>query len=79
MVSLKDFLKIMEDSEVTLGTSCWDETLKIETDNLRIYINGKTYPSVDEVYKDYKRVNVTSWAYTQPYLHISFLEIWCQE
>ena len=79
MVSLKDFFMIMEDSEVTLGTSCWDETLEIETDNLRIYINGKTYPSVDEVYKDYKRVNVTSWAYTQPYLHNSFLEIWCKE
>ena len=79
MISLKDFLKIMEGSEVTLGTSCWDETLEIETDNLRIFIDGKTYSSVEEVYRNVKNPKVTRWAYSQPYLDNSFLEIWCKE
>lgn len=78
MVSLKDFLKIMEGSEVTLGTSCWDETLEIETTKMNIYVNGCTYFSVEEVYRNVKNPKVTRWAYTQPYSNDSFLEIWCK-
>ena len=79
MVSLKDFLEIMKDSEVTLCQSCDSEILEIETDNLRIFIDGKTYSSVEEVYRNVKNPKVTRWAYTQPYLDNSFLEIWCKE
>lgn len=78
MVSLKDFLKIMEGTEMTLCTSCGDETLEIETDNLRIFIDGKTYSSAEEVYRNVKNPKVTRWAYTQPYSDNSFLEIWCK-
>ena len=78
MVSLKDFLKIMEGSEVTLCTSCWDETLEIETSNLVIHIDGKTYSSVDEVYNHYKRPKVKNWRFEQPYSDKNFLEIWCE-
>lgn len=79
MVSLKDFLKIMEGSEVTLGTSCWDETLEITTDNLQIHIGEYIFSSVDEVYNHYKRPKVKTWHFEQPYLHDAFLEIWCEE
>lgn len=79
MVSLKDFLKIMKGSEVFLETSCDSEILEIATDNLQIYINGNIYSSVEEVYRDVKNPKVTSWAYNQPYLDNSFLEIWCKE
>lgn len=79
MVGLKDFLKIMEGSEVFLETSCDSEILAIATDNLLIYINGNTYSSVEEVYRDVKNPKVTSWAFNQPYLSNSFLEIWCKE
>ena len=78
MVSLKDFLKIMEGSEVTLCQCCDTEILEIETDNLRIFIDGKTYSSVEEVYRNVKNPKVTRWAYTQTYLGTSFLEIWCK-
>lgn len=78
MVSLKDFLKIMEGSEVTLCQSCDSETLEITPTNLNIYVNGCTYFSVEEVYRNVKNPKVTRWSYTQPYLDNSFLEIWCK-
>lgn len=78
MVSLKDFLKIMEGSGVTLGTSCWDETVEIETGNLVIHIDGITYLSADSVYRFFKRPKVKNWHFEQPYGRDGFLEIWCE-
>ena len=78
MVSLKDFIKIMEGSGVTLGTSCWDETIEFDPCNFHIHIDGKTYSSVEEVYKDYKRPKVKNWHYEQPYSRDGFFDIWCE-
>ena len=78
MVSLKDFLKIMEGSEVTLCSSCWDETLEITTDNLLIHIGEYIFSSVDEVYNHYKRPKLKTWHFEQPYSDKNFLEIWCE-
>lgn len=76
MVSLKDFLKIMEGSEVTLCTSCDREEVHISTNKLLIHIGGIAYFSVEEVYNDYKRPKVKTWEYEGRYSDDGVLEIW---
>lgn len=80
MVSLKDFLKIMEGSEVIVRRGLSENIIQFEIANLDIHLNGRTYQSVKEVYKDAKDPKVVNWTYTDhSYLDEGYFEIWCQE
>lgn len=79
MVSLKDFLDIMQGSKVTIRTSCSSEEAIISINKLLIHIDEYTYFSVEEVYNDYKKPKVLTWDYEDRYLDEGILEIWCQE
>lgn len=79
MVSLRDFLDVMEGAKVTLCTSCNGEEVIISINKLLIHIDENTYSSVKEVYNDYKKPKVLSWDYEDRYLDEGILEIWCQE
>lgn len=79
MVNLMDFIDIMKGSEVIACRSCGDDRIQFETNNLDIHINGRTYQSVKEVYKDVKNPKVVTWTYTEPYLDEGYFEIWCKE
>lgn len=79
MVSLKDFLDIMEGSKVTIRTSCSSEEVIISINKLLINIDGYTYFSVEKVYNDYKDPKVKTWDYEDKYLDEGILKIWCQE
>lgn len=79
MVSLKDFLKVMEGAEVWNCRSCDDDRIVISTEHLNIHINDRTYSSVEEVYRDVKNPKVVNWTYTDPYANDAFFDIWCKE
>lgn len=79
MVSLKDFLEIMKGSEVIVRRGLSENIIQFEITNLDIHLNGRTYQSVKEVYKDVKNPKVVNWTYTEPYLDEGYFEIWCQE
>lgn len=79
MVSLADFIDIMKGSEVIVRRGLGEDSIQFETDNLDIHLNGHTYLSVEEVYKDVKNPKVVAWTYTDPYLDEGYFEIWCQE
>lgn len=82
MVSLKDFLGVIEESRVHVNAPRDIVIFSILTRNLRIYINGNTYSSVEEVYNDFKNPKVVNWEYNCRIEGIEgseYLEIWCQE
>lgn len=79
MVSLRDFLAVMDGSEVIVHRSCDDDRIIFDTTNLDIHFNGRTYQSLNELYRDVKNPKVITWTYTEPYLDDGYFEIWCQE
>ena len=78
MVALKDFIEIMKESRVHVNAPRDIIIFSILTRNLRIYISGNSYSSVEDAYKDFKNPKVTSWEYNCKLDGKEYLVIWCE-